>query len=256
MATTTRRRPRRRRTIITTTDQAGAEAGRPADRAPLWPAEALTQQAAARSEAFGYVCNRCSLCCQHKVIQVNPYEIARLARGQGVSTAEFREKWTQDGDGAHLARDASDTCVFLGPQGCTVHQDRPLVCRIYPLGRHVTGEGEERWSHVEPHPQTAGVYSKHGTVADYLAAQGAAPFMQATDEYATWLRRAFDALATAGRDGEDAAGETPDLLDMDAMVSAYCHLHGQAEPIDIEARKALHLTILDAWLLANQGKTL
>ena len=34
---------------------------------------------------------------------------------------------------------------------------------------------------VEPHPDTAGVYGGDGTVAQYLAAQGAQPYVAASD---------------------------------------------------------------------------
>jgi hypothetical protein len=201
----------------------------------------------ARAEAFSYACNRCSLCCQGKVIQVNPYEIARLAGRLGVSTAEFRARWTEDGAGAHLTRRAEDdTCSFLGPQGCTVHPDRPLVCRIYPLGRQVAADGTERWSHLAPHPRTLGVYAKDGTIADYLAAQDAADFMQATDDYTAWLRRAYEVIDEAERG--DAGAEDSDVLDLDSVVSRHCQMTGAAEPLDIEARKALHLAILAEWL--------
>jgi hypothetical protein len=210
------------------------------------PAETLAQRETARGEAFAYVCNRCSLCCQGKVIQVNPYEVARLARGLSLSTAEFRDRWTEDGAGAHLTRREDGTCSFLGPQGCGVHADRPLVCRIYPLGRHVAADGTERWSHLAPHPRTKGVYSKDGAIADYLAAQGAHPFMQAADDYTAWIRRAYDVVGEA--DDQGAAADADDLLDMDSVIAARCQASGEDEPLDIEARKALHLTILAEWL--------
>jgi Fe-S-cluster containining protein len=232
-------------------DAGPGEAGTPS--AP-WSAEARRQQAEARSEAFGYVCNRCSHCCRNKQIQVNPYEIARLARRRGVSTSAFVAQWTQEGAGSHLARQVNGACVFLGPQGCEVHADRPLVCRIYPLGRHVESDGTERWSHVTPQPRTAGVYSKSGTIADYLAAQGAGPFMQAADEYAIWLRRAAEMLDNEGP-ATDAAAEVEDLdlLDIDSVIAAHAAESGEAAPMDIEARKALHLAILAGKLEESQG---
>lgn len=201
------------------------------------------QRAAARSEAFAYVCNRCSRCCRDKVIKVNPYEIARMARRVGLTTGAFTERYTEDGVGAQLTRRADGTCTFLGPEGCGVHPDRPLVCRIYPLGRHVAADGTERWSHLAPHPETKGVYGADGTIGDYIAAQQALPYMRATDEYAAWLRRAYDVLETAG-DGGDEGISGADLLDMDSAIAARCEESGMQEPLDIEARKALHLTIL------------
>jgi len=198
-----------------------------------------------RAEAFGYTCRRCSRCCHHKLIQVNPYEIARLARHRGLSTGAFRAAFTDDGAGNYLRRAADDACVFLGPQGCTVHADRPLVCRLYPLGRHVAADGSERWSHTPPHPQTEGVYSRDGTIAGHIAAQGAEPFLRAADQYVAWVRRAMHALGgpPARRDVAGAPA-TDDLLDMDTAIAAHCAATGVGEPTDIEARKDLHLEIL------------
>ena len=212
------------------------------------PDDEGAQRAAARAEAFAYACNRCSRCCWHKVIQVNPYEIARLARRVGLSTGEFARRYTEDGVGAQLTRREDGSCSFLGPEGCGVHPDRPLVCRIYPLGRHVAADGTERWSHLAPHPETAGVYGKDGTVGDYIEAQGALPYMRATDEYAAWLRRACVVLEAAGETDADDGMAPADLLDTDGVIAAHCARAGLQEPLDIEARKALHLAILAGWL--------
>lgn len=199
-----------------------------------------------RTEAFGYTCRRCMRCCHGKLIQVNPYEIARLARNRGQSTGEFRAAWTDDGAGNYLRRTVDNACVFLGAEGCTVHADRPLVCRLYPLGRRVTADGAESWSHATPHPQTEGVYSRDGTIAEFIAAQGAEPFMRAADQYVAWVRRAMDLFgAPPRRGGGDAgAGASDNLLDMDAAIAAHCASIGIAEPDDIEARIDLHLEIL------------
>ena len=223
------------------------------DPSALWSEEARGQQVEARSEAFGYACNRCSNCCRGKLIQVNPYEIARLARRRGVSTGAFAAQWTQDGAGLHLDHTSDGACVFLGPAGCEVHADRPLVCRVYPLGRHVEPDGTERWSHLSPHPQTAGVYSKSGTIADYITAQGAEPFMRAADEYALWLRRAAQLLDEAATDRSEGEVEDLDLLDIDSVIAADVAMSGAPEPMDIERRKALHLAILSRRLEDSQG---
>lgn len=205
----------------------------------------------ARREAFGYRCNACSRCCQHKVIQVNPYEVARLARLTGMSFAEFRAACTEDGKGAILRRtENTDTCIFLGEKGCTVHPDRPLVCRLYPLGRRVTADGTESWVQVEPHPRTAGEYSKNGTIGDYVAAQGALPFMHAADAYAQWVR---DATQFMEEHGIAPAPIEIDPADFDASVAAYCAANALAEPEDIEERHALHMKSLYQHLQRKEG---
>src|SRR5262245_23039972 len=150
---------------------------------------------ASRSAPFGYVCRRCSRCCQDKQIQVNPYEVARLARAKGQSTSAFRADWTIDGRGTTLRWTEDGACVFLGPHGCEVHGDRPLVCRLYPLGRHVRSDGGEYFTTLEGHPQSAGQFTGDGTIAEYLSAQGAQPFMDAADAYFRWLCVAHERLA-------------------------------------------------------------
>jgi Fe-S-cluster containining protein len=198
-----------------------------------------------RDEAFGYLCRRCRKCCHHKRIQLNPYEVARLARNRGLTTSAFRAAFTEDGAGLALPRTESGACVFLGGDGCTVHADRPLVCRLYPLGRHVSADGVESFSHADPSP--GGDFTRSGTIAEFLATQDAYPFMRAADDYFFWLCAAYadqtsdgEAAKVSGQD-EDAAR---DLLDMDGAIARHCAATEVAEPTDIEVRRKLHLTIL------------
>ena len=198
-----------------------------------------------RSTAFGYVCRRCSRCCRDKQIQVNPYEVARLARAKGQSTSEFRAAWTEDGLGTVLRQNEDGTCVFLGPQGCEVHRDRPLVCRLYPLGRTVRSDGSEYFIRLEGHPQSAGEFTDRGTIADYLAAQDAQPFMDAADAYYQWLCLACERLGALPDDAAGEAGaEDADLLDLDTTIARHCKATGEAEPGNLEDRMRLHVRLL------------
>jgi Fe-S-cluster containining protein len=202
-----------------------------------------------RAETFGYVCHRCRKCCHHQSIQLNPYEVARLARNRGLTTDEFRAAWTVEGAGLHLAQAESGACVFLGDEGCTVHPDRPLVCRLYPLGRSITADGTETFLHAKTHPQSRGEFTRTGAIADFLVAQGAHAFIQAADDYYYWLCAAHKALdevsegkgANISTEDDDLAR---DLLDIDAAIARHCAAATVAEPTDIEARKELHLKIL------------
>lgn len=209
----------------------------------------VSERAEPRQERFGYVCRRCLRCCHDKKIQINPYEVARLARNRGVTTTEFRARWTVDGHGTVLSQADGGACVFLGPEGCTVHPDRPLVCRLYPLGRHVSVDGEERFTRAKTHPQSDGVFTDAGTIGDYLKEQGAGPFMQAADDYLKWLAAALSSLGSelgrAPQEVVDAPLEGNEkLLDMDAAIADHCASAGRKAPTDIEARKKLHLEIL------------
>lgn len=209
----------------------------------------MEQQLNARAERFSFVCGRCSRCCYHKGIRVNPYEVARLARRCGQTTTDFRKVSTRDGGGTLLAQRENGACVFLGPEGCTVHTDRPEVCRLYPLGRFRQTDGIEGFTRLERHPQSAGELGNSGTIADYLEVQGAGSFIKAADQYFSWLCEATRVLGSAPHQNQSGVSDeetvlTAELLDMDAAIRRHCEVTGIDEPTDIEDRKELHLAIL------------
>lgn len=192
---------------------------------------------------FSYQCTRCNSCCTGKRIQVNPYEIARLAQARGVSTTELRDAYTTDGA---LNQDDDSKCVFLGEQGCGVHPDRPLVCRLFPLGRSITASGEVTYGEVD-RSWARGRFATDGVVMDYVEAQGAGPFIQAADAYFDWFCRANDRLSAAS--GEDADDEgQDDLLDIDTQLARWSAATGLDQPVGAEARMRLHLRLLDETL--------
>ncbi|MBD0316458.1 MAG: YkgJ family cysteine cluster protein [Nitrospiraceae bacterium] len=214
-----------------------------------------------RGSAFSYTCHACSRCCHDKVIQLNPYETARLAANRGIGTTEFLSRYTE-ANGTALMRVEHGACVFLTAHGCGVHQDRPLVCRLYPLGRRVTAEGEESFSETTPHPQTEGQYGTDGTVEEFLTRQGAQPYIEAVDRYVDLLGRMAAVLNARVQDDaplKQAVRETvetrnrpqqtvPEWMDMDVAVMRYCARHGQPAPSDVAGKFDVHLKALDEWL--------
>lgn len=86
-------------------------------------------------------CTRDGVCCHGHVIWVNPWEVATLAAGTGLSVPDFRARYL-DAQGTRLAFDGAPdhrgkpSCRLYHPErGCTAHAHRPLTCRMYPLGR-------------------------------------------------------------------------------------------------------------------------
>lgn len=210
-----------------------------------------------RESRFAYACHGCRRCCHGMRIRVNPYEVARLARHRGISTTELLERYTIAG-GTELAVTGTGACVFLTDAGCGVHADRPLVCRLYPLGRHVAGDGTETFSELSPHPETEGVYSVLGTVDAYLEAQGARPFTAAADRYLDVIARLSARLADAvaadrGAEPEVRAvldateGATTEWLDLDRVVATWRRERDLPPPATVEAAMAMHIQALDAW---------
>lgn len=229
---------------------------------------ATTAEGLSAETPFSYACQRCSRCCRDKLIQVNPYEIARLARSLGLSTTEFIRLHLEP-EHPYLRRQDDGACVFLGPEGCTVHAHRPLVCRVYPLGRHVlsgTDESQTHYSVFVPQPGSPGEFGTNATIADYLAAQGVAPFVAAAGAYLDTLQALYDAWRVAPETGDSAQAEAPaetgscaseanavpQLLDLDRAVETHCREHNRAAPSDLDERMALHLHLIRDWLGAQQ----
>lgn len=190
---------------------------------------------------FSYECTRCSQCCVNKKIQVNPFEIARLAAGFEIGFAAFRTEHTIDG--VFLNQKSDGSCVFLGKRGCEVHADRPLVCRIFPLGRHITESGKVHYSNPAWNPMPNGEYGKNGKVQDYIDDQGVAEFAKFADAYFHWYCKARDYLERVDENNE--ALEYEDLLNIDEVIAKYCNINSLDEPIIVAERAKLHLEILN-----------
>lgn len=213
-----------------------------------------------RASPFSYRCHGCSRCCREFRIQVNPYEIFRLARHLHLSTTEFIAHHLENGP--WLRHKDDGTCVHLGTGGCSVHPARPLVCRLYPLGRHVDPDRTERFAHIKPHPQTEGEYGTAGTVADYLDTQGAKPFLEAADRYLALFHRLYEWLQSETVAATEATTATlrahtgattappPDLLDPDQVIRR--HFPG-LDPVQMDATAALdrHIDALESWFDEN-----
>jgi Fe-S-cluster containining protein len=213
-----------------------------------------------RDSRFSYTCGRCGKCCQHKVIRVGPYEVLRLARNRGLSTTEFLHDHTEAG-GTVLRVREDFTCTFFTDQGCSVHADRPLVCRIYPLGWFRDGAGNETFGQVEGHPESKGVYGTDGTVAEYCASQGLEEYLRRAREYIALHDRLLAVLQRESTDEPaiDLAKPRSEIdhltpgelasrwLDVDSVVTAYCRSHDRPVPTDIDGMIDLHQRALQEW---------
>jgi uncharacterized protein len=200
---------------------------------------------------FSYTCNACNRCCYDKRIHVNPHEIARLASALGLRTTEVIDRYTDDGGVALGTRD-DGSCVFLGAGGCTVHADRPLVCRLYPLGRGITPAGAEVFMEVEPHPESAGVWGEAGTVAEYLAGQAVEEHTRFSDLYYELFLRLKEAIQErdgAGTEHGDGFELDPATIQDIDLAIAGVRVPVAIAPADVTAWKAeRHLALLHGWV--------
>jgi uncharacterized protein len=81
-------------------------------------------------------------CCQNPTVILKPYDILRLRRRLGMTSTDFLERYTtrvvEDASFLPLVlldidRAAGGGCPFLGAAGCSVYEDRPGACRLFPV---------------------------------------------------------------------------------------------------------------------------
>lgn len=95
-------------------------------------------------------CRGCSACCSGmgESVILDPMDIFRMTAGLGHTFEELMADKIELNvvDGIILPnlkmRDGTETCGFLNGQGrCSIHPNRPGICRLFPLGRYYeTGE--------------------------------------------------------------------------------------------------------------------
>ncbi|MFH1759561.1 MAG: YkgJ family cysteine cluster protein [bacterium] len=98
-------------------------------------------------DKFTFICHpkvTCyNKCCSDVNIAITPYDIVRLKNKLKISSQEFLNKYTvspftkQQRLPVVLLKmndDKDKTCQFVGENGCSVYQDRPWPCRMYPVG--------------------------------------------------------------------------------------------------------------------------
>ncbi len=128
-------------------------------------------------------------CCKRADVTLAPYDVLRLQKRLGMSSEEFLGKHTVpfqlDADGTpaiKLRTDNDGACLFLdGENGCSVYEDRPTVCRYYPVAllnmrEKDTYEAKQQYSlvkeahcmgHEEPREITLRDYRKEQGVGEY-----------------------------------------------------------------------------------------
>jgi Fe-S-cluster containining protein len=215
-----------------------------------------------RESPFSFSCNACGRCCTGKVIMAGPHEILGMSRVLGIGTTEFLALYADNG-GTTLRAEADGPCVFLAPSGCRVHPQRPLVCRLYPLGRTTNERGEERFAVFPAQPECEAVVGRDGTVAVFLESQGIGPYLGWSRRYGELYRRMVGILErldvvgkvdAAAASGSAGSGQEPDRTplsswqDIDASLAEYCAAKGIAVPTEIDESIALHLRAMEEWL--------
>jgi len=232
-----------------------------------------------RRTPFSFACRACGRCCSGKVIMAGPHEILGMSRVLGITTTEFLASCTDNG-GTTLRNGPDGRCVFVTEGGgCRVHPRRPLVCRLYPLGRSVDKDGVEKFARFAKEEGCKGEFGADGTIETFLELQGVAPYIEWSRRYGELYGRMLGLLdrldihskievSEAGKPGEGSKGETTteggevaagaaeeadrsplsSWQDIDASLAAFCAAKGIPVPAGVEEAIDLHLRAIEEWL--------
>jgi Fe-S-cluster containining protein len=91
-------------------------------------------------------------CCGDVNIFLTPYDILRMKNKLGISSTEFLKKYVIypfDEKSKYpvvilkMLENEKKSCPFVSEDGCTIYEDRPWSCRMYPLGLASPKEDEK-----------------------------------------------------------------------------------------------------------------
>jgi hypothetical protein len=124
-------------------------------------------------------------CCRKADVTLAPYDVLRLKKRLGMSSEEFLKKYTvpfamdQDGvPGLKMRTDEEGVCGMLdGDNGCSVYEDRPTVCRYYPLAllnmrAKGSSEARENYTLVREEHCKGHLEDREISIDDYRVEQG------------------------------------------------------------------------------------
>ncbi len=129
-------------------------------------------------------------CCGDVNIFLTPYDVLRMKNRLGMGSAEFLEQYTQipvqkaqKFPVVMFKLDDTDEhkCKLVAKKGCTVYEDRPWPCRMYPLGmaspKETDESGDEEFYFLMKEDVCEGFCEdKQWTVREWIEDQGMAEY--------------------------------------------------------------------------------
>lgn len=133
---------------------------------------------------FRFSCHRglpCfTKCCRNVNIFLTPYDIIKMKNRLGITSGEFLARYTRTLVNSSfslpvvqmkLSESGDKTCQFLTPDGCSIYDDRPWSCRLYPLDKE--GIEEEEFNLIVGEDFCFGLKEpKEWVLEDWLEDQG------------------------------------------------------------------------------------
>lgn len=136
-------------------------------------------------------------CCGDVNIFLTPYDILRLKNRLGITSGEFLAKYTLSPFDENtkfpiillkMEDNEKKSCPFVTDEGCSVYEDRPWPCRMYPLGLASPKDdpqiGSQEFYFVLNEDVCKGHLEDHRyTVHEWIEDQGIEPYTEMGELY-------------------------------------------------------------------------
>ena len=108
--------------------------------------EEIERQLMDLDSQFSFKCRKCGKCCKHQnTILFNSRDIFNIARKLQMTLEEVIKEYAETYIGSasrspvvHMVpRGKGEVCPFLEDGLCSIHDCKPTVCALFPLGRVV-----------------------------------------------------------------------------------------------------------------------
>jgi len=148
-------------------------------------------------DTFRFECDRSGRCCKNRftnAIILSTYDVARLRKRLKISSREFLKRYAILTLGAESQipiallkydeeKSGKNKCPFLRSYGCNVYEDRPLRCRLYPVGRAIGIDGQSYFFLMDV-PSTCGLgKGRSYTVEEWLQESEVEPYFNWSDRF-------------------------------------------------------------------------
>ena len=134
-----------------------------------------------KSDTFRFRCRKCGQSCKNREdIILNPYDLYRAAKALNMKHEDFIEKYCEVYIGPSsklplirlMPVGTEKICPLLKDNHCSVHQSKPTVCALFPLGRSVDVQTDKKSIIYFYNGATCGKKSDKHTVAEWLKSFG------------------------------------------------------------------------------------